>query len=151
MKIEAKVFPIDAPQGATVAFAKVTLDAKITINNVRVINGQNGLFISMPQERDKDDNWRDIVKIENKDVYNSMNEAVLGSYVVASQRKNSGADNRAQSYQTPPQHQNHQPPQHQNHQPPQRRNPPQAPQTHHKTQTRSAAPDYSPLPNVEYE
>jgi stage V sporulation protein G len=101
MKIEVKVFPIDKPQGSTLAFAKVTVSSWITINNARVVNGQNGLFTAMPQELDKDGNYRDIVKLETQEAYNEINKAILGEYVVISQRRQrqTGQNNTKQTIQ----------------------------------------------------
>ena len=42
------------------AFVNIQID-NLIIKGCRIINGKNGLFLSYPRERGKDDKWYDIV------------------------------------------------------------------------------------------
>ena len=58
--IDVRVFPIDEPLGKTKAFATVTLDDMAAICGIRVVQGDKGDFVSMPQSQDKDGNYHDV-------------------------------------------------------------------------------------------
>ena len=55
IKLDIQVFPIKEPQGSTKAFAKITVDDLITIHGVRVVGGEKGNFVTMPQSKDEKD------------------------------------------------------------------------------------------------
>ena len=79
MKIEAKITKT-FPTGNVKAIADVTLDDSIAIHGVKLIEGKNGTFISMPSDRwqDKDGNYKhvDIVHPTNADTRSALFLAV---------------------------------------------------------------------------
>ena len=83
MKIDAKITKA-LPTGAVKAIADVTIDDAFAIHGVKVIEGKNDLFASMPSDKwqDKDGNTRhtDIVYPVNAYARNALNEAVKGAY-----------------------------------------------------------------------
>lgn len=61
------------------AFADVSIGSFI-VKGVKVLEGKNGLFISMPQEKSKDGKWYDTVFPSTKEARKSLNELVLEAY-----------------------------------------------------------------------
>jgi len=64
----------------TKAFADVVINGEILIRGIRVVDGKNGLFVSMPQEQSKDKKWYDTVRCLNRDVRNMLTDEVLAAY-----------------------------------------------------------------------
>ena len=69
---------------ATKAFASVTFDNAFVVTGLTVVEGSNGLFVSMPQTKGKDkdgkDRWFDICFPATKDGRQAITEAVLEAY-----------------------------------------------------------------------
>ncbi|GHU45734.1 hypothetical protein FACS1894120_1140 [Clostridia bacterium] len=80
IKLDCRAYPINEPQGSTLAFASVTIDDLIAIHGVRVIAGEKGNFVSMPQSKDKDGNYHDIAFPVNGDLRKAINKQVLQAY-----------------------------------------------------------------------
>ena len=49
MKINARIDRV-VPKGKVKVIASVSLDGKFVVKNMKVIDGNRGLFVSMPQE-----------------------------------------------------------------------------------------------------
>ncbi len=83
MKIEAKITKT-FPTGNVKAIADVTLDDSIAIHGVKLIEGKNGTFISMPSDRwqDKDGNFKhvDIVHPTNADTRSALFHVVHAAF-----------------------------------------------------------------------
>ncbi len=62
------------------AFCDLEIAEAFLIKGVRVVEGKNGLFVSMPQEQGKDGNWYDTVFPLSKEVRQQVSEAVLAAY-----------------------------------------------------------------------
>ena len=63
------------------AFADISLNNSITIRNLKVVEGDNGLFVSMPQELSKSNGkWYDSVRCQNKEVREEITDLVLAAY-----------------------------------------------------------------------
>lgn len=67
-------------EGTTKAFCDLALSDSFLIKGVRVVEGKNGLFVSMPQERGKDGNWYDTVLPLSKEAREQVSERVLTAY-----------------------------------------------------------------------
>ena len=78
--IDVKVYPLKDPKSSTMAFANITIDNLVVINGARVVNGENGDFVAMPQSKDKEDKYHDIAFPINGDLRKEINKAVLAEY-----------------------------------------------------------------------
>jgi stage V sporulation protein G len=78
--LDVRVYPIENPQGSTKAFANVGIEDLVAINGVRVVSGEKGDFVAMPQSKDKDGNYHDIAFPINGELRKEMNKAVLDKY-----------------------------------------------------------------------
>lgn len=67
------------------AVASITLDNEFAIHDIAVIEGQSGLFISMPSRRTPNGEFKDIAHPINADFRNKIQKAVLDEYYNASQ------------------------------------------------------------------
>jgi len=61
------------------AFADVSI-GNFIIKGLKVLEGKNGLFLSMPQEKAKDGKWYDTVFPVTKEARKSLSELVLEAY-----------------------------------------------------------------------
>ena len=61
-------------------FADVTIDDSFIVHNIRIIEGDNGLFIAMPSHKDGKGDFRDICHPLNQNTRNVFTEAILEKY-----------------------------------------------------------------------
>jgi stage V sporulation protein G len=78
--LSVRVYPITEPQNATLAFASVSINNLVAIQGVRVVNSEKGLFVTMPQSKDKNDEYHDIAYPLNADLRKQISLAVLNAY-----------------------------------------------------------------------
>jgi stage V sporulation protein G len=101
--LDVQVYPIDDPKGSTLAFAKVTVENLIVIGSIRVVEGENGLFVTMPQSQDKKTgDYHDIAFPIDSGLRIQMNAAVLDKYDAAmryAEKRAERAANRSQNHQ----------------------------------------------------
>jgi stage V sporulation protein G len=62
------------------AFATVTLDDAFAIHNIKVIEGPNGLFVSMPARRKRDGTFQNIAHPTTREARELLERAVLDAY-----------------------------------------------------------------------
>lgn len=62
------------------AIASITLDEEFVVHDIRVIDGNNGLFVAMPSKRGVDGEFRDIAHPINSDTRAKIQEVVLAVY-----------------------------------------------------------------------
>jgi len=60
MKLQARVNLLGNQTGNIKAFASVTLDGSYVINDLKVMSGAKGLWVSMPRKKGKDGEYKDI-------------------------------------------------------------------------------------------
>ncbi len=59
---EVKVFPVNEER--LKAFATIIFDGCFVIRDLRIINGNNGLFVAMPSKKMKDGSYKGICHAE---------------------------------------------------------------------------------------
>ena len=69
-----------AQEGKMRAVISVTSDDEIVVHDIKVIDGDNGLFIAMPSRKSADGTYRDIAHPINKEMRASLQERILKSY-----------------------------------------------------------------------
>lgn len=67
-------------QGKMRAIVSLTLDDNFAIHDVRVIEGNNGLFVAMPSKRNPSGEFRDIAHPINANTRAEIQRAVLEAY-----------------------------------------------------------------------
>nr|P28016.1 RecName: Full=Putative septation protein SpoVG; AltName: Full=Stage V sporulation protein G [Priestia megaterium]CAA44240.1 spoVG [Priestia megaterium] len=67
-------------EGRMRAIASITLDGEFVVHDIRVIDGNNGLFVAMPSKRTPDGEFRDIAHPINSNHRGKIQDAVLAEY-----------------------------------------------------------------------
>ena len=67
-------------EGRMRAIASITLDDEFVVHDIRVIDGNTGLFVAMPSKRTPDGEFRDIAHPINSGTRNKIQEIVLAAY-----------------------------------------------------------------------
>ncbi len=80
--LEVKVHRIYKMQkdGPLKAFADIVINDAIVIKGIKLLDGKQGLFVSMPQEKAKDNKWYDSVRCLSKDLERKIESEVLAAY-----------------------------------------------------------------------
>ena len=78
MELNVRVYP-NRGDGPAVATASVTLNGCFAIRDVRIMEGKNGLFVSMPR-RKANGEYRDICFPCTKDFKQQFDQKVLDAY-----------------------------------------------------------------------
>ncbi len=61
-------------------FANVTFDDAFVIRGMKIIQGNNGFFVSMPSRKRPDGTYQDIAHPINKDMRDLIEKEVLAAY-----------------------------------------------------------------------
>jgi len=61
-------------------FANVTFDNAFVIRGMKIIQGNNGYFVSMPSRKRPDGTHQDIAHPVNREMRNAIEKAVLEAY-----------------------------------------------------------------------
>ncbi len=67
-------------EGRMRAIASITFDEEFVVHDIRVIDGNNGLFVAMPSKRTPDGEFRDIAHPINSGTRAKIQDAVLAEY-----------------------------------------------------------------------
>ncbi|KYG91058.1 septation regulator SpoVG [Metasolibacillus sp. FSL H7-0170] len=72
-------------EGRMRAIASITLDDEFVVHDIRVIDGNTGLFVAMPSKRTPDGEFRDIAHPIKSTTRNKIQESVLAAYHASSE------------------------------------------------------------------
>ncbi|MCF6461134.1 septation regulator SpoVG [Clostridium sp. Cult3] len=67
-------------EGKMKAIVSVTFDDEFVVHDIKVIEGQNGLFIAMPSRKMADGEFRDIAHPINAETRKKIQDAILEEY-----------------------------------------------------------------------
>ena len=67
-------------EGKMKAIVSVTFDNEFVVHDIKVIEGQNGLFIAMPSRKTPDGEFKDIAHPINTSTREKIQEAILTEY-----------------------------------------------------------------------
>ena len=62
------------------AVASITFDGEFVVHDIKVIEGQNGMFIAMPSKKMGEGDFRDIAHPLTQEVRTRLRDAVLEAY-----------------------------------------------------------------------
>lgn len=62
------------------AIASITIDDEFVVHDIRVIDGNNGMFVAMPSKRTPDGEFRDIAHPISSETRDKIQNAVLAAY-----------------------------------------------------------------------
>ena len=72
-----------ASDGKMKAIVSVTFDNEFVVHDIKVIEGQNGLFIAMPSRKTPDGEFKDIAHPINTDTREKIQISILEAYETA--------------------------------------------------------------------
>lgn len=67
-------------EGRMKAIASITIDNEFVVHDIRVIDGNNGMFVAMPSKRTPDGEFRDIAHPISSATREKIQNAVLAEY-----------------------------------------------------------------------
>ena len=85
LDLEVKVYPTQR-EGNILATANITLGGCFAVKGLRVMDGKNGIFVTMPDRKDGQGKFQDICHPTTKEMREAINSAVLGEYQRAVER-----------------------------------------------------------------
>lgn len=77
-----------AAEGKMKAIVSVTFDNEFVVHDIKVIEGQNGLFIAMPSRKTPDGEFKDIAHPINTDTREKIQTSILEAYERAMEEDN---------------------------------------------------------------
>lgn len=75
---EVKVFPIQEEK--LKAFVSIVFDQCFMVNDIKIIQGRDGLFISMPSRKKKNGEFKDVAHPLNNDTRRMIEDRILAEY-----------------------------------------------------------------------
>ncbi|WJP97745.1 septation regulator SpoVG [Macrococcus bovicus] len=85
--------------GRMKALVSITLDEVFVIHDLRVIEGNSGLFVAMPSKRTPDGEFRDIAHPINSEMRQEIQQAVMKVYDETPEASSEQADSGIQTYE----------------------------------------------------
>lgn len=70
-------------EGKMKAIVSITLDDEFVVHDIKVIEGEKGLFIAMPSKKATDGEYRDIAHPINSSTRENIQKIILDSYTKA--------------------------------------------------------------------
>lgn len=81
MKITSvNVRKIEKEESKIKGIASVLLDSSFLVNDIRIIEGDNGLFIAMPSRKTATGSYHDIVHPINRELRETFEKTILEAY-----------------------------------------------------------------------
>ena len=75
---QIRVFPVD--EDKLKAFVSIVFDDCFVISDIKIIQGNSGLFVSMPSKKRKNGTFRDIAHPLNNETRRKFEEQIIGEY-----------------------------------------------------------------------
>jgi len=72
-------------EGKMKAVVSITIDEEFVVHDIKVIEGEKGLFIAMPSKKTADGEYRDIAHPINSDTRENLQKMILDRYEQAMQ------------------------------------------------------------------
>ncbi len=80
MKVEANIYLLTDTTNSVKALASITIEESFVVTGIRVIEGQNGLFCSMPSKKNNKGEYKDICFPKTKESRELINNVIVEAY-----------------------------------------------------------------------
>lgn len=80
VELEVKRMARLSGDGTVRAFCDVAINGSFMIKSLKVVDGKNGLFVSMPREQGKNGQWYDTIAPITKEAKDNLSRIVLKAY-----------------------------------------------------------------------
>jgi stage V sporulation protein G len=77
---EVKIYAAREKSGRLKAYATIVFDNAFIVRDLKIIEGEKGLFVSMPSRPRKDGSFRDIAHPLNAEMRKHIEESVVAEY-----------------------------------------------------------------------
>ena len=77
-------------EGKMRAVVSITIDDVFVVHDIKVIEGEKGLFIAMPSRKASDGEYRDIAHPINSETRNELQKLILQKYAEAMEEEETG-------------------------------------------------------------
>ena len=77
---DVRVRPMDKADSNMKAVASITIDGEFVVHDIKVIQGNDKLFIAMPSKKDGNGDFKDIAHPINTATRTKIQDAVLAKY-----------------------------------------------------------------------
>ena len=67
-------------EGKMKAVASITIDNSFVVHDIKIIDGEKGMFIAMPSRKSQDNEYRDIVHPINQETRSFLQDLILEKY-----------------------------------------------------------------------
>jgi len=85
---EVKVYPVHQKDDKLKAFVTIVLDSCFVVRDLKIIQGNAGLFVAMPSRKKNDGSYADIAHPLNMDMRHKMEARILEEYASVSSTSN---------------------------------------------------------------
>ena len=79
LDVDVRVYP-SKEEGNLLAFASVTLGGCFAVKGIKIMDGEKGAFVSMPDRKDSKGEYHDICFPTTSEMRQALHTAVLGEY-----------------------------------------------------------------------
>lgn len=76
---DVRIYPMDST-GNLKAYATVTLDKAYVVHGIKVLEGETGLWVSMPASKNKKGEYKDVFHPITKEARESLVSAIIEAY-----------------------------------------------------------------------
>jgi len=74
----------------------VTFDNEFVVHDIKIISGDNGLFVAMPSKKTADGTFRDVAHPISSQTRNKMQEVILAEFLFHAQNMEDGEEYQEQ-------------------------------------------------------
>jgi stage V sporulation protein G len=78
---DVRIRRVTKDDGKMKAFVSITIDDQFAVHDIKVIEGEKGLFIAMPSRKTADGEYRDIAHPINSETRAKIQEIILNHYL----------------------------------------------------------------------
>jgi len=82
---DIRIFPVEDKR--VKAYASIVFDNCFIVRDLKVINGENKLFVAMPSKKMKDGSYRDTVHPLNSSTRQMIESSIIEAYKKEAQKK----------------------------------------------------------------
>ena len=80
ISMEARAYPFAEPKGNQLGYASVTLNGGFALTGIKIMEGRNGPFVSLPSVKDGQGGYRDIFFPTTKELRAELNTVVMDAH-----------------------------------------------------------------------
>lgn len=78
---DVRIRRVTKDDGKMKAFVSITIDDQFVVHDIKVIEGEKGLFIAMPSRKTADGEYRDIAHPINSETRAQIQDIILKKYL----------------------------------------------------------------------